>query len=61
LAADLMRDPLDLRAAARAHDYIPAIPRERTRDARSDAATATRNEGSHRTHPTRHGMGGDHD
>src|SRR5207253_10494158 len=52
LAADLTRDPLDLRAAARAHDNIPAVARERPRDARSNAATAARNERSHRAHPT---------
>ena len=54
LAGDLTRDRLDLRAAARAHDNIPAVARERPRDARSNAATATRNERSHSDAPYRH-------
>jgi hypothetical protein len=52
VAGDLIRDRLDLPAATRAHHNIPAVARERPRDARSDAATAARNERPHRTHPT---------
>ena len=48
---DLTRDRLDLRAAARAHDDLPAIARQRTRDPRSDPAAATGYERSHRTPP----------
>jgi hypothetical protein len=49
LAADLVRDGLDLRATGRAHDDITAVARERP----CDAATATGNERSYRRQPTR--------
>jgi hypothetical protein len=46
-AADLFRNGLHLFAAACAHDHFPAIPRERPRDPRADAAATTGNEGPH--------------
>ena len=49
LAADLTRDRLDLRAAARAHDDVPAVARQRPRDTRSDPAAAAGHKRSHRT------------
>ena len=46
-AADLVRDRLDLLAAARADDDVPAVARERPRDPRADAAAAAGDERSH--------------
>jgi len=51
LAADLRRDRLHLRAAARAHDDLPAVARQRPRDIGSDPAAAAGDERSHRTPP----------
>ena len=46
-AADLRRDRLDLLAAARPDDDLPAVARERPRDPRADAAAAAGDERSH--------------
>jgi hypothetical protein len=51
LATDLGRDRLHLRAAARAHDDLPAVARQHPRDIRSDPAAAPGDKRSHRTPP----------
>ena len=51
LAIDLGRDRLHLRAAARAHDDLPAIAGQRPRDVRSDPAAAAGHKRSHRPPP----------
>ena len=52
LAADLARDRLDLLAAARADNDLPAVARERPRDPRADAAAAAGDERPHGRHAT---------
>jgi len=50
-ATDLRRDRLDLGAAARAHDDLPAVARQHPRDIGSDPAAAAGDKRSHRTPP----------
>jgi hypothetical protein len=52
LAADLLRDRLDLLAAARPDNDLPAINSERPRDPRADPAAAAGDERPHAPHAT---------